>query len=76
VAFFLSRHIIAPRHVLAENNVPAGAVGLLALYLLVDDPAYLKKQRAQRHRRPLNFDYIGLRLLTLIMSSWEVMFSK
>ena len=26
--------------------------------------------------RPLNFDYIGLGLLILIMSSWEVMLSK
>jgi DHA2 family multidrug resistance protein len=57
-------------------NVPVGTVSVLAAYLLVNDPAYLKRQRAELLRRPLNFDYIGLALLTLIMSSWEVMLSK
>jgi len=57
-------------------NVPVGALGLLAAYLLVDDPDYLKKERLELRRRPLNFDYIGLALLVLIMSSWEVMLSK
>jgi MFS transporter, DHA2 family, multidrug resistance protein len=57
-------------------NVPVGAFGLLAAYLLVKDPDYLKQERAELRRRPLNFDYIGLALLTLIMSSWEIMLSK
>jgi DHA2 family multidrug resistance protein len=57
-------------------NLPVGAIGFLASYLLVDDPDYLKKERAELRRQPLNFDYIGLGLLTLIMSSWEVMLSK
>ncbi len=57
-------------------NLPVGALGFLASYLLVDDPDYLKQQRAELRRRPLNFDFIGLGLLTLIMSSWEVMLSK
>ena len=57
-------------------NLPVGAIGFLLSYLLVDDPAYLKKQRAELRQQPLNFDYIGLGLLTLIMSSWEVMLSK
>src|SRR5438874_3656024 len=57
-------------------NLPVGAVGFLASYLLVDDPDYLKQERAELRRRPLNFDYIGLGLLILIMSSWEVMLSK
>ena len=57
-------------------NLPVGAIGLLASYLLVDDPDYLKKERAELKKRPLNFDYIGLGLLVLIMSSWEVMLSK
>src|ERR1700674_1011524 len=57
-------------------NLPVGAIGFLASYLLVNDPDYLKKERAELHRRPLNFDYIGLGLLILIMSSWEVMLSK
>ena len=53
-----------------------GAFGFLATYLLVSDPDYLKQERAELRRRPLNFDYIGLGLLVLIMSSWEVMLSK
>jgi DHA2 family multidrug resistance protein len=57
-------------------NVPVGLVALLAAYLLVDDPDYLKKERAEMHSRPLNFDYIGLGLLALIMSCWEIMLSK
>src|SRR5580658_6738204 len=57
-------------------NLPVGALGFLASYLLVDDPDYLKQERAELRRGPLNFDYIGFGLLTLIMSSWEVMLSK
>ncbi len=57
-------------------NLPVGALGFLASYLLVDDPDYLKKERAELRRQPLNFDYLGLGLLVLIMSSWEVMLSK
>jgi DHA2 family multidrug resistance protein len=36
----------------------------------------LKQERAALRRQPLNFDYIGLGLLTLVMASWEVMLSK
>jgi DHA2 family multidrug resistance protein len=57
-------------------NVPVGALALLVCYFVVDDPGYLKKQRAELMRRPLNFDYIGLGLLALVMSSWEIMLSK
>jgi len=57
-------------------NVPVGALALLVCYLVVDDPPYLKQERANLLRRPLNFDYIGLGLLALVMSSWEIMLSK
>jgi MFS transporter, DHA2 family, multidrug resistance protein len=57
-------------------NLPVGALGFLASYLLVYDPDYLKQERAELRKRPLQFDYIGLGLLVLIMSSWEVMLSK
>jgi DHA2 family multidrug resistance protein len=57
-------------------NIPVGALALLLCYFVVDDPAYLKKDRAELRRRPLNFDYIGLGLLALTMSSWEIMLSK
>src|SRR5438445_12228527 len=57
-------------------NVPVGSLALVAAYFLVDDPEYLKRERAELRRRPLNFDYIGLGLLALVMSSWEIMLSK
>jgi DHA2 family multidrug resistance protein len=57
-------------------NIPVGALALLMCYFVVDDPDYLKKERAELRRRPLNFDYIGLGVLALVMSSWEIMLSK
>ena len=57
-------------------NVPVGALALVMCYFVVEDPDYLKKERAELRRRPLNFDYIGLGLLALVMSCWEIMLSK
>src|SRR5262249_31907685 len=57
-------------------NLPVGAIGFLASYLLVNDPEYLKKKRAELRRQPLHFDYIGLGLLALTISCWEVILSK
>jgi MFS transporter, DHA2 family, multidrug resistance protein len=57
-------------------NLPVGALALLVCYFVVEDPDYLKKERAELLRRPLNFDLIGLGLLALVMSSWEIMLSK
>jgi MFS transporter, DHA2 family, multidrug resistance protein len=57
-------------------NLPVGALALVMCYFVVDDPDYLKEQRAQLLRKPLNFDYIGLGLLALVMSSWEITLSK
>ena len=57
-------------------NVPVGIPVLFAAYALVDDPEYLKQKRAELGRQPLNFDYIGLGVLVLIMSCWEIMLSK
>jgi DHA2 family multidrug resistance protein len=57
-------------------NLPVGALALLVCYFVVQDPEYLQKQRAELRRRPLNFDYIGLGLLALVMSCWEIMLSK
>src|SRR6478736_4438118 len=47
-------------------NLPVGAIGFLASYFLVEDPDYLKQERAELLKRPLNFDYIGLGLLVLV----------
>jgi DHA2 family multidrug resistance protein len=57
-------------------NIPVGGLALVMAYFLVEDPEYLKKERAELRRRPLNFDYIGLGLLALAMSCWEIMLSK
>jgi MFS transporter, DHA2 family, multidrug resistance protein len=57
-------------------NVPVGIVGFLACYALLEDPEYLKQERAELKKRPLNFDGIGLGLLALVMASWEVILSK
>jgi DHA2 family multidrug resistance protein len=57
-------------------NVPVGALALLVCYFVVEDPDYLKHERAELLRRPLNFDYVGLGLLALVMSAWEIMLSK
>jgi DHA2 family multidrug resistance protein len=57
-------------------NVPVGVVAFVASYALVRDPEYLKQERAELRRQPLNFDYIGLGLLALVLSCWEVFLSK
>jgi MFS transporter, DHA2 family, multidrug resistance protein len=57
-------------------NIPVGILALVMGYFLVEDPDYLKKERAELRRRPLNFDYIGLGLLALVMSCWEIVLSK
>ncbi|HUY87373.1 MAG TPA: DHA2 family efflux MFS transporter permease subunit [Pirellulales bacterium] len=57
-------------------NVPMGCLALGAAHLLVEDPEYLKLQRAELRRGPLNFDYIGLGLLVILMSTWEIVLSK
>jgi DHA2 family multidrug resistance protein len=53
-----------------------GAFAFLASYLLLDDPDYLKQQRAKLLSRPIRLDYIGLGLLALVISCWEVILSK
>jgi DHA2 family multidrug resistance protein len=57
-------------------NIPVGIVALIMGYLLVQDPPYLQRERAELRRGPLNFDYIGFGLLALAMSSWEILLSK
>ena len=57
-------------------NVPVGLLSLVSCYFLVKDPDYLRQERAELRRQPLNFDYIGLGLLALVMASWEIMLSK
>lgn len=57
-------------------NVPIGLVALISCYVVLEDPDYLKRERAELRHKPLNFDYIGLGLLALVMSCWEIVLSK
>ncbi len=57
-------------------NIPIGCVAFLMSYFLVEDPDYLKQERARLWRMPLNFDYVGLALLALVVSAWEVLITK
>ncbi len=57
-------------------NVPIGLLALAAAYFTVEDPEYLQVERAKLRGKPLNFDVIGLGLLSLVMACWEIMLSK
>jgi DHA2 family multidrug resistance protein len=57
-------------------NIPVGLLALASCHFLVRDPEYLEKERADLRRLPLNLDYIGLGLLALAISCWEVVLSK
>jgi MFS transporter, DHA2 family, multidrug resistance protein len=57
-------------------NVPVGLIALIFCYAVVVDPDYLKNERVRLKRLPLNFDVIGLCLLSITMVSWEIMLSK
>jgi DHA2 family multidrug resistance protein len=57
-------------------NIPIGLFSLVAGYFVVEDPDYLKRERAELSSRPLNFDFIGLGVLSLVMACWETMLSK
>src|SRR5262249_42918260 len=57
-------------------NVPIGSLAFLASYWLLDDPDYLKQQRSELRKQPLHFDTIGLGLLAVCLSCWEVLLSK
>lgn len=57
-------------------NLPVGLLALAASYFLVEDPPYLKEERTRLRGQPFNFDYIGLGLLALAVSCWEILLSK
>jgi MFS transporter, DHA2 family, multidrug resistance protein len=57
-------------------NLPVGVVALFFCWLMVKDPEYLRNQRAELKKQPLNFDFIGLSLLALTLVCWEVILSK
>ena len=57
-------------------NVPLGGIALAACFLLLNDPQYLKEERAKFRSKPMNFDGIGLGLLALAVVAWEILLSK
>src|SRR3954452_16375426 len=57
-------------------NLPIGVLGYLMCHFAVRDPESLERERAELKKKPINFDTIGLGLLALMMSSWEILLSK
>jgi DHA2 family multidrug resistance protein len=57
-------------------NVPVGLLALLMCRALVFDPPYLKAQSAEVRKQNRAFDTLGLSLLAVTMTSWEVLLSK
>ncbi len=57
-------------------NVPVGLLALVMCNALVFDPPYLKAQSAEARGQNRAFDTLGLSLLAVTMTSWEVLVSK
>lgn len=57
-------------------NIPIGLIGALAAAAVLKDPEYLVKQRAEILSKGFKLDAIGLGLLALTLSAWEVLLSK
>jgi DHA2 family multidrug resistance protein len=57
-------------------NVPIGLFAFAGCYVLLRDPDYLTKERAELKRQPFHFDSIGLSMLLIVVVCWEVMLSK
>jgi DHA2 family multidrug resistance protein len=57
-------------------NLPVGLFALAMCYFTVSDPDYLKQARTKLLAERKPFDTIGLCLLAITMSSWEVLLSK
>lgn len=57
-------------------NIPVGLFALIAAWMFVHDPPYLRAQHADAKRNPKRFDTLGLSLLMLCMISWEILLSK
>ncbi len=57
-------------------NVPVGVVALYVCQAVVVDPDYLRAERARQIGRGAPFDTLGLCLLSITMTSWEILLSK
>jgi len=57
-------------------NVPVGLLALIMCNSVVFDPDYLKAQSAEARKQNRAFDTLGLTLLAITMTSWEILLSK
>jgi DHA2 family multidrug resistance protein len=57
-------------------NLPVGLLALVMCHALVFDPPYLKALGAEARKQHRPFDTLGLSLLAVTMTSWEVLLSK
>jgi len=57
-------------------NLPVGLFALFMCSRVVTDPDYLKALQAKLRRSAARFDTIGLTLLAVTMTSWEIILSK
>ncbi|APW61813.1 DHA2 family efflux MFS transporter permease subunit [Paludisphaera borealis] len=57
-------------------NVPTGLLALAMCAAVLEDPPYLKAQRAEFLRKPIRFDTIGLGLIIIGLASLEIVLSK
>jgi MFS transporter, DHA2 family, multidrug resistance protein len=57
-------------------NIPVGLLALIMCHAVVSDPDYLKAQSAEARKEHRAFDTVGLSLLAIAMTSWEVLLSK
>ena len=57
-------------------NIPAGLLSLFLNGLLVEDPSYLKRERAALLLKGLRIDYIGISLIALGLGCLEVVLDK
>ena len=57
-------------------NLPIGLMAYFLAFLVLKDPEYLVKKRAEMKREAKRFDTTGLGFLALTMSAWEILLSK
>ena len=57
-------------------NIPVGMLAFFMCNMLVRDPDYITEARTKARTNPQPFDTIGLCLLAVTMSSWEILLSK
>ncbi len=57
-------------------NLPVGLISVFLSGMLLEDPPYLKAQRAARKGQPFRIDFIGLSLLSIGLASLELMLDK